>query len=77
VDLTSDDVRLMQGLSARLFALRPELINNDASVGELAWMWGKDHAALGETWRRRFWSVGGAVAGWGVCTGRGTRVPPG
>jgi hypothetical protein len=63
---TRQDVRLMQGLAQQVFALRPELINDDASVGELAWVWGKDHAALGDTWRWRLWRDGsGAVVAWG------------
>jgi GNAT superfamily N-acetyltransferase len=66
VDFSAADVRLMQGVSERVFAVRPELANNDATVGELAWVWGKDHETLGERWRRRLWSAGdGAVAGWG------------
>ena len=59
----------MQGLAARVFAVRPELANNDATVGELAWVWGKDHEALGEGWRRRLWfsadGADGEVAAWG------------
>jgi GNAT superfamily N-acetyltransferase len=66
VDFTAADVRLMQGLAARVFGVRPELANNDATVGELAWVWGKDHAALGNGWRRRLWfAAGGEVAAWG------------
>ena len=59
------DVRLMQGLSQRVFSLRPEFVNNDATVGELAWVWGKDHAAQGETWRRRLWFSDDGVVAWG------------
>ena len=43
--LSPQDVRLMQGLAQQVTALRPELVNSDATVGELAWGWGKDHAA--------------------------------
>jgi hypothetical protein len=46
-------------------ALRPEVVNSDATVGELAWGWGKDHADLGSTWRHRLWFSGGDLAGWG------------
>ncbi len=34
-----------------------------ATVGELAWMWGKGHADLGSTWRHRLWLSGGDLAG--------------
>ena len=63
--LSPRDVRLMQGLAQQVTALRPELQNNDATVGELAWVWGKDHADLGSTWRHRLWFAGGNLAGWG------------
>jgi hypothetical protein len=42
VDLvTAEDVRLMQGLAQRVTAVRPDLVNSDATFGELAWIWGK------------------------------------
>ena len=63
--LSPQDVRLMQGLAQQVTALRPELVNSDATVGELAWGWGKDHADLGSTWRPRLWFSGGDLAGWG------------
>src|SRR2546430_11926519 len=63
--LGPQDVRLMQGLAQQVTALRPELVNSDATVGELAWRWGKDHADLGGTWRHRLWFCGGDLAGWG------------
>jgi GNAT superfamily N-acetyltransferase len=60
--LSARDVRLMQGLAQQL---TPELQNSDATVGELAWVWGKDHADLGGIWRHRLWFSGGDLAGWG------------
>jgi hypothetical protein len=63
--LNPRDVRLMQGLAQQVTALRPELQNNDATVGELAWIWGKDHADQGGTWRHRLWFCGGDLVGWG------------
>ena len=53
--LTDADVQLMQGLAQRVTATRPDLISAGASYGELAWIWGKDHAAYGSTWPRRLW----------------------
>jgi hypothetical protein len=41
--LTAADVQLMQGLAQRVTAVRPDLVNSDASFGELAWIWGKGH----------------------------------
>ncbi|MEO6090486.1 MAG: GNAT family N-acetyltransferase [Umezawaea sp.] len=63
--VTAADVRLMQGLAQRVTALRPDLVGSDASVGELAWTWGKGHAADGANWRRRLWSSGGDLVAWG------------
>jgi hypothetical protein len=54
--VTAADVRLMQGLAQRVTTVRRELVNSDATFGELAWNWGKGHAAHGASWRRRLWS---------------------
>ena len=63
--VTAADVRLMQGLAQRVTAVRPDLVNADASFGELAWNWGKGHAADGARWRRRLWFSGGDLVAWG------------
>lgn len=67
--LTAEDVVLMQGLAQRLVALRPELVNPDASFGELAWIWGKGHGVLRDAWPRRLWfadtGVGEELVAWG------------
>ncbi len=63
--VTAADVELMQGLAQRVTAGRPELVNADASYGELAWNWGKGHAAAGASWPRRLWSHGGELVAWG------------
>jgi ribosomal protein S18 acetylase RimI-like enzyme len=45
----------MQALAAEVWRLRPELLNGDCSVGELAWIFGRaDHP-------RRLWRVGDEV----------------
>ena len=54
----------MQGLAQQVTALRPELLNGDATVGELAWVWAKDFDALNQFWRQRFWLVDGRLAAW-------------
>ncbi|MFZ0166512.1 MAG: GNAT family N-acetyltransferase [Trebonia sp.] len=63
--VTVEDIRLMQGLAQRVTAVRPELVNSDATFGELAWIWGKGHACDGGTWPRRLWSSGGELVAWG------------
>ncbi|MGH3216212.1 MAG: GNAT family N-acetyltransferase, partial [Trebonia sp.] len=59
--VTVEDLRLMQGLAQRVTAVRPDLVNSDATFGELAWIWGKGHAADGGTWPRRLWFSGGEL----------------
>ena len=69
--VTAEDVVLMQGLAQRIVAVRPELINPDASYGALAWIWGKGHAAIGEAWRRKLWFSPGSdqeLIGWAWAT---------
>jgi GNAT superfamily N-acetyltransferase len=63
--VTAEDVQLMQGLAQRVTAVRPDLVNTDATFGELAWIWGKEHASAGETWPRRLWFSGAALVAWG------------
>jgi GNAT superfamily N-acetyltransferase len=57
---TAGDLRLMQGLAQRITATHPQLVNSDASFGELAWNWGRTRGA-GE---RRLWFSGGELVGW-------------
>lgn len=63
--LSAADVELMQGLAQRVTAVRPDLISSGASYGELAWVWGKGHAAYGDTWPRRLWFSGDELVAWG------------
>jgi GNAT superfamily N-acetyltransferase len=63
--VTAADVRLMQGLAQRVAADRLDLVNSDASFGELAWIWGKGHASDGGSWRRRLWFSGDELVAWG------------
>ena len=58
---TAADVRLMQGLAQRITATRPDLVNSDASFGELAWNWGRTRGG-GE---RRLWFSGAELVAWG------------
>ena len=63
--LTTEDVRLMQALAQHVTATRPDLVNSDASFGELAWNWGRARAAEGESWRHRLWFSGDELVAWG------------
>lgn len=63
-DLGPTELRLMQGLAQQVTILRPELLNSDSTVGELAWVWAKDYDALRQFWRRRLWFVDGRLAAW-------------
>ncbi|MFG2603232.1 GNAT family N-acetyltransferase [Streptomyces sp. NPDC048514] len=63
--VTAADVRLMQRLAQRVTATRLDLVNGEATFGELAWNWGKGHAALGAIWPRRLWFSGGDLVAWG------------
>src|SRR5215469_1095788 len=63
--VTAEDVGLMQGLAQRVTPIRPDLVNSDASYGQLAWIFGKGHAADGKTWPRRLWFSGGELVAWG------------
>jgi GNAT superfamily N-acetyltransferase len=63
--VTAGDVGLMQGLAQRVVADRPDLVNSDATFGELTWIWGKGHASDGATWPRRLWFAGGELVAWG------------
>jgi GNAT superfamily N-acetyltransferase len=62
--LGSTELRLMQGLAQQVMALRLDLVNGDATVGELAWVWAKDFDALSPFWRHRLWFVDGRLAAW-------------
>lgn len=63
--VTAADVQLMQGLAQQVTAVRPDLVNSDASFGELAWIWGKGHASDGQSWLRRLWFSGADLVAWG------------
>jgi GNAT superfamily N-acetyltransferase len=45
----------MQGLAETVTMLRPEILVGGATVGELAWNFGKDRVPIGDTWRHRVW----------------------
>jgi GNAT superfamily N-acetyltransferase len=63
--VTAEHVKLMQGLAQRVTAVRPELVNNDATFGELAWIWGKGHVSDSGTWPVRRWYSGAELVAWG------------
>jgi len=64
--VTAADVRLMQGLAQRVTATRQDLVNAEATFGELAWNWGKGHADDDTAGRPcRQWFSGGDLVAWG------------
>src|SRR5580704_12975435 len=62
--VTAADMQLMQALAQRVTATRPDLVNSDATFGELAWIWGKGHASDGASWLRRLWFCGADLVAW-------------
>lgn len=67
-DLGAEQIRLMQGLAQEVTLLRPEILVGGATVGELAWVFGKDQATQGDTWRHRLWrrpDGSGRLDAWG------------
>jgi len=63
--VTAADVQLMQGLAQRVTAIRPDLVNSDASFGGLAWNWGRGQAGDGAGRPRRLWFSHGDLVAWG------------
>jgi GNAT superfamily N-acetyltransferase len=63
--MTPADLELMQDLARRVTAVRPDLITSGASVGELAWIFGRGHTARGSGWPRRLWFADDALVAWG------------
>jgi GNAT superfamily N-acetyltransferase len=55
----------MQRLAQELWAIDPAYVDSDASVGELAWIWGAQHALDSEQWTQRVWFDGDAPRAWG------------
>ncbi len=55
----------MQGLAQELWRREPALVNADATVGELAWVWGTQHGISGSAWRQRLWTDDGSTVAWG------------
>ncbi|HEY3337669.1 MAG TPA: GNAT family N-acetyltransferase [Propionicimonas sp.] len=62
------DLALMQALAQHLAGSRPDLVNSDASFGELAWIWGKGRASDAASWRRRLWFARGELVAWAWAT---------
>lgn len=58
------DLPLMQRLAQQVAAVRPDLVNSDASYGELAWNQASPSPG-GEGHRHRIWSSGGEPVAWG------------
>ena len=66
--LGATELRQMQNLSQQVAVVRPELLNSEAGVGELAWVWAKEVDTLAPFWRHRMWFVEGQMVAWAwVC----------
>lgn len=64
--LTRTELREMQGLAQEVTVARPELLNAETTVGELAWEWSKDVEELGSAWRHHLWhDDAGRLVGFG------------
>jgi GNAT superfamily N-acetyltransferase len=63
--MTAADLELMQDLAQRVTAVRPDLITSGASVGELAWIFGRGFDALGAGWLRQLWFDDGVLVAFG------------
>ncbi|MEU7423453.1 hypothetical protein [Streptomyces sp. NPDC040750] len=63
--VTAADVGLMQGLAQHVTAIRLDLVNGEATFGELAWNWGAGHAAHAATWPSQLRFRGGEMVAWG------------
>ncbi|MFG1809647.1 GNAT family N-acetyltransferase [Streptomyces sp. NPDC049040] len=62
--VSAADLHLMQGLAQRVSATRLDLVNSEATFGELAWNWGKGQCD-GAVRPRRLWWSGGDLVAWG------------
>jgi GNAT superfamily N-acetyltransferase len=58
----------MQRLAQEVWRREPALLNADASVGELAWIWGGRNFVDGARWKQRVWPNEDAPAAWGWIT---------
>lgn len=58
----------MQDLSQRVCTSSPELLNAEATPGELAWCWGKDYDTLNSFWVPQLWEESDKVVAWAWVT---------
>ena len=58
-------LRTMQKLAVEVWRLDPALVNTDATLGGLAWVWGAGHARSASKWKARIWEEDGGAAAWG------------
>ena len=54
----------MQSLSQTVCCFDPRLLNAEATPGELAWGWAKDHDTLAHSWCTQLWEENGQVSAW-------------
>jgi len=63
--MDSEGLRAMQRLAQELWARDPAYVDSDASLGELAWIWGAQHAVDADRWSQRLWFDGDEPRAWG------------
>ena len=64
--IDEETIRQMQGVARTVYTVRPELLMNDATFGEIPWVWASSPEQEQDDWRHRFWHApGGEIIGWG------------
>lgn len=58
-------LQAMRRLAQETWRRHPSFVNADATLGELAWVWGAGHRAAGATWQHRLWTHEGRTNAWG------------
>ena len=58
-------LRAMQRLAQALWRRQTTFVNPEATVGELAWIWGAGRRASASKWKHQLWSQADATTAWG------------
>lgn len=56
-------IRAMQSLASEVWRQRPELVNEEVTMGQLAWQWASGHRRQADSWNHRVWADGATGAG--------------
>ncbi len=55
-------IRAMQSLAQEVWRLRPELVNEEMTFGQLAWQWASGRRSQADSWNHRVWADSGGPA---------------